>query len=101
MELTFNVLLGTLSLYTGIHILVIRWLKNQVDKERVERINLVTKVREDHISLDRLIAKEYMDTTRTMEMYGMMTKHTEERMSDIIKKIDKMDQKLDTIILER
>lgn len=101
MEVTFNVLLGVLSLYTGIYIMVIRWLKINIDRERSERISLVDKVRADHVNLERLLNKEYMDSTRTMQMYDIMAKHTDQRMTDISKKIDKIDQKLDSILLER
>ena len=108
--MTVNEVLAIMGVYTVIHIVIIGWLNSKVDstnKTLLANLAILTKdvshahdeIRKDHNTLSTLLAGSYMDKDNTMQMYGIMSQATEQKVDAVFKKVDTMNDKLDQVLM--
>ena len=104
--MTVAEVLTSVGIYTTILFFVLKWLKDRSDDQADEINALISdvnganeQIRKEHNTLAHLIAKDYMDSEKTMEMYSLMSKATEQKVDAVFKKVDKMADQVDKILL--
>ena len=78
-----------------------KWFYNHITKIEGKLSKCIDEVEEDHTTLDKLIAREYMSTDKTMAMYDLMARAQDQRMQDMNVKLNKIDTKLDTLLMAK
>jgi len=89
---------------------LVAWLHKQISQNREDYFDHMGKleaklrltlsaIENDHKDLDKLIAKEYMSSEKTMQMYGIMAQAQDQRMENMGAKLVNIEDKLDTLIM--
>lgn len=68
------------------------WLKHQLDISKQANAEAVGTMREEHAILAQTLAKDYMDKDSTIQMYSMMHKGTEVRMTGVESAINELKE---------